>query len=198
MLSKFKIFITKDEYGYFIFYFILMLGATFFELLGIGSIPIFLMSILNPEKLISYIPSSLLNEAPFIMEKNFQLIIGISLVTVFILKNSYLIYFNYFQEKLKINLRKKIKNKVLKGYIFSNYKYHLNKNPAELTRNIISDCISSVEFIFRYLTIAKEIILFVFILFLLVLVSPNSTLPVFLILSLVSYLFILFTKKKII
>ena len=114
MLSKFKIFITKNEYGYFIFYFILMLGATFFELLGIGSIPIFLMSILNQEKLISYLPSELVNEMPFVLEKNFQLIVGISLVVVFILKNSYLIYFNYFQGKLKINLRKKIKNKVLK------------------------------------------------------------------------------------
>ncbi len=175
-----------------------MLGATFFELLGIGSIPIFLMSILNQEKLISYLPSELVNEMPFVLEKNFQLIVGISLVVVFILKNSYLIYFNYFQGKLKINLRKKIKNKVLKGYIFSNYEFHLNKNPAELTRNIISDCISSVEFIFKYLTIAKEILLFIFIVFLLVLVSPSSTLPVFLILSFVSYLFISATKKKII
>ena len=74
----------------------------------------------------------------------------------------------------------------------------MNENPAELTRNIISDCISSVEFIFRYLAIAKEIILFIFILILLVLVSPNNTFFVFLILSFVSYLFISITKKKII
>ena len=198
MLSKFKIFISKKDYGYFAFYFILMLGATFFELLGIGSIPIFLMSILNQEKLMSYIPIELFNEIPFILEKNFQLIVGISLVIIFILKNFYLIYFNYFGGKLKINLRKKIKNKVLKGYIFSDYKFHLNENPAELTRNIISDCISSVEFIFRYLAIAKEIILFIFILILLVLVSPNNTFFVFLILSFVSYLFIAITKKKIV
>ena len=72
MLSKFKIFISKNDYGYFAFYFILMLGATFFELLGIGSIPIFLMSILNQEKLMSYIPIELFNEIPFVLEKNFN------------------------------------------------------------------------------------------------------------------------------
>ena len=91
MLSKFKIFISKNDYGYFAFYFILMLGATFFELLGIGSIPIFLMSILNQEKLMSYIPIELFNEIPFVLEKNFQLIVGIFLVIIFILKNFYLI-----------------------------------------------------------------------------------------------------------
>ena len=82
MLSKFKIFISKNDYGYFAFYFILMLGATFFELLGSDQYQ-FLMSILDQEKLMSYIPIELFNDT-FCLKK--LKIVGIFLVIIFFKK----------------------------------------------------------------------------------------------------------------
>ena len=58
MLEKIKIILNKKQRFYFVILFFGIFVSTMLELVGIGSVPIFVGFLLNPEVLSSHLPSS--------------------------------------------------------------------------------------------------------------------------------------------
>ena len=59
MIDKFKVITDKkDKFNLIIFFFLLLI-ATFIEMIGLGSLPIFAMSIVDSESLIEKLPTFL-------------------------------------------------------------------------------------------------------------------------------------------
>ncbi len=56
MIKNLILYLNKNDLIKLILILILTIGSSIFELIGIGSIPIFLGVILNPEKVFIYIP----------------------------------------------------------------------------------------------------------------------------------------------
>ena len=122
MIENLNALIRKKDVPNIYILFIILLLATFLEMLGIGSIPVFAMLITNPDGLFNYLPDS--SNFNFIVEmdqKKLMLFGAILLLTVFIIKNLFLALMNYFQafviKELKINTYKRL----FKLYINSNY-----------------------------------------------------------------------------
>ena len=98
MIEKLNILFTKKQLSKLYLILFASIIATFFELIGIGSIPVFAMLIIDVESLInnisSYISIDLINE---IDRKTLQITGAILLVSIFLFKNLYL----FFLEKLQ-------------------------------------------------------------------------------------------------
>ena len=194
-INKINRIIDKKNYFYLYLYYFLLLGANIFELIGISSIPIFILALTGNELISNYI--ELLNIESFIysFDLEIEILIGIALFIIFLLKNIYLGFLSYFQNKLRLKLRQDLKNKIYSNYIYSPYSFFLLRNPATLARNVVLDCNNSIEIIFKIITILKELILLILISTLLLLANPASAISVISILFISSLIFVLLTKN---
>ena len=99
MIKNLILYLNKNDLIKLILILILTIGSSIFELIGIGSIPIFLGVILNPEKVFIYIPEYF---KPFLSNfgSSSELIIFFCFVLffIFLIKNIYLFsYKKYFR-----------------------------------------------------------------------------------------------------
>ena len=143
MLEKLNILLnTKYKIGFVLIllsHFIL----TLLELLSIASIPLFVSYIIDPNLLINKIPFESLKTEILKLYKiyprdNIIFIFSFILFAFFLLKNilSFLIYF--FDAKFNRNIKYDINKNLFKHYLFEDYNFHLNTNPAIVQRNILS------------------------------------------------------------
>ena len=143
MLEKLNILLnTKYKIGFVLIllsHFIL----TLLELLSISSIPLFVAYIIDPNLLINKIPfeslkTEILKFYEIYPRDNIIFIFSFILFAFFLLKNifSFLIYF--FDAKFNRNIKYHINKNLFKHYLFEDYNFHLNTNPAIVQRNIFS------------------------------------------------------------
>ena len=89
--------------------------STFFEVVGIGSIPIFIILITDIDFLISKMPNFISIDLIYQIGQNKLIIIAaIVLVLIFIFKNLYLFLLLFFQNKVIMQLRQSTTNKIFK------------------------------------------------------------------------------------
>ena len=198
MIKSLILYLNKNDLVKLIFILILTIGSSFFELIGIGSIPIFLGAILNPEKIFNFIPEYF---KPFLsnMSSSSELItfFCFTLFFIFLIKNIYLFSVNLIQARYFRDLRIKNSDKLLKYFFSRPYIYFVNNNPDKLLRSLGSDLDLANNYIEANLNIIKETILIILIFILLISVSNKTAIFVFFFIGLLSYLVLRLFKKKL-
>ena len=145
------------------------LFSTIFEVVGIGSIPIFIILITDIDFLISKMPNFISIDLIYQIGQNKLIIIAaIVLGLIFIFKNLYLFLLLFFQNKFIIQLRQSTTNKIFKYYINSPYLNHYKINPATYVRTIESDVSNTFLVIGCYLALFREILILISVFLLLV------------------------------
>jgi ATP-binding cassette, subfamily B, bacterial PglK len=178
---------------------LLMLIAALFEVVGIGMIPAFVSIVAAPEQVLGYEPlQPLFAYLEITTEKDLLIWGSATLVAMFILKSTYIVIFNYMEARFIYNRRYKISHRLMSSYMQAPYTFHLNRNTAELLRNITQEVNILVNIIItNLLTISREAIMAVSILIFLLFVEPVITLVVIFFSGLGAGSFILLTQKKI-
>lgn len=199
MLSKLSYIIGKEFYLNFIILFFLMLIGTFVEMLSLGVIPIFILSIIDSNLFVERVNEFLSIDLNLIMDtEKLVYYSGFIFFLAFIFKNLYLLFLTYYQGKLRMKLREANKLKLLKIYLFLPYKYHLSFNPSLLTRNIQHDTVIASDAIFNIINNLKEILILFGVLILIYLNNISLySISIILILGGTCYLFYAITKKKV-
>lgn len=175
-----------------------MLIAAVLEVAGIGMIPAFVAIVADPDRvfaaewlqpLISYL--NIANAQDLLIWGS------VALVGIFILKSIYIITFNYFEARFIFNRRYTISYRLMRSYMQAPFTFHLRRNTAELLRNISQEInVLTNNVITNILTMAREGIMTLAILFFLFMVEPFITLMVILLSGFGAGTFILLNKKK--
>jgi ABC-type multidrug transport system fused ATPase/permease subunit len=198
MFEKLNILFTKKQLSKLYLILFASILATFFELVGIGSIPVFAILIIDVESLINnispYISIDLINK---IDRKTLQIAGAISLVSFFVFKNLYLLLLLFFQGKLLQELRSFTSNKLYHHYIYMPYIIHLNRNPSLLIRSITVDIGLAFVYIQSFILLIRESLILVALFTFLLVVDPLITLFSLLFLGGPVLLFYTFYKKKL-
>ena len=179
--------------------FFILLGSIiliFFEMLGLGLIPIFIALILNPSQLYEKVPFI---ENVFIDNgidfSNTLLAPSLIILAVFIIKNFYSLGFLYCEDKFYTNLRKETSQKLLNKYLFQKYNFFLHSNSSILTRNIVNESKVAISFISFSLRLLKDIFLSLTIIVALLIVNPEIVITTIFILLLLLIYYIIIRKK---
>jgi len=197
MIKKIKIFLSKKQQTYFV---ILLFGifiSTGLEMVGIGLIPVFIKLLLNPDQLISYLPS--FNLKNFFTNKSHidQILVSvIFLSSFFIIKNLFIFSVRYFQASVFRDIKVKNAKRLFQAYLYSPYSLHLNINPAIINRNIIGELELGTSHLSSLMQILREVLLIAVIFFLLLLANPTSSLIAFFVIGLLVVIFYFAIKKK--
>jgi len=198
MIEKLNILFTKKQIIKIYLLLFASILATFFEIIGIGSIPVFAMLIIDVESLINnispYISIDLINE---IDRKTLQITGAILLVSIFVFKNLYLFFLMFFQGKLIKDLRSSVSNKLYHYYIYMPYIDHLNRNPSILIRSITADIGMTFVFIQSYIMLIRESLILVALFIFLLVVDPLISFFSLFFLGVPVLFFYNFYKKKL-
>lgn len=198
LIKLFRIF-SKPDKRKFILITVLMLFGAIAETLSIGLIVPFIGIIADPKTILSN--DTLNNIFVTVTDSNIQkfvILCSITLLFLYILKNSFLVFFNFFQSKEIFRQQAVLSYRLLNSYMYKDYSFHLKKNSSELLRNVnteVSQLISGV--ILPGLLVCSEGLIALSILGLILFIEPVVTVFVIVFLGVSSGLFMLFFKKKI-
>ena len=172
--------------------------ATFFELIGIGSIPVFAMLIVDVDnfllKLSSFISIDFLSN---MSNQAITLTAAFFLAFIFLFKNLFLFIILFFQGKLLKQLRSATSNTLYQYYITLPYLSILNKNPGILIRTIETDIANTFLCIQAYIALIKESLVLIAIFILLIIADPMISLTSFLFLGVPVFLFYNIYRKNL-
>ena len=197
MFQKFKKLTDKKDRLNLIFLFLILVVSTFFEMIGISVIPLFAMAVIDPSLLIDKLPRlfnyNLIYE---LNQKDLVIYMSVLIIIIFIIKNCFLIFVNYFNGIITKRIRQNLTNKMFRNYINSDYEFHIQRNSADLIRNIYTEVSKAVYYIAGHVSFIKEILILIMILALLVFVSTTAALLIFIFLGIFSMLFFLYTRNS--
>ena len=180
MLNKLNVIIDKKDKFNLILFFFLLLISTLVEMIGLGSLPIFAMAIVDSESLIEKLPTFFTYD--FVSDLNQKkLIIYLSLIVtiVFLIKNLFLVFVNFFNGLVIKRIRKNLTNMLFKNYINSNYEFHISRNSADLIRNVYSEVARSVYYLIGHISLIKESLILIVILVLLIIANSMVAVLIF-------------------
>jgi len=198
MIQDFKNICSRKHIKYLIILLLGMFIAAVIEMVGLGSIPIFIMIIVDIDVLTNKFPTFFANDYIKSIRQDYITIFGgIILIFIFLLKNIYLSLFLFFQGKVIKILKIDIINKLFKNYINAPYNFHIKNNPSVLIRNILQSVNGAVNTIMGTLSITRESLILIVIFILLFLNEPKVSISVFVILILITGTFMFFTKQTL-
>jgi ATP-binding cassette, subfamily B, bacterial PglK len=198
-IKKLWVIFNKRDKKKFLLLFFMMIIAAIFETVGIGMIVPFVGIVTNPtiiqEQAILSFVYQLFN---FQSTNAFILFAVVVLLSVFFVKNIYLLIFYNLQYRVIFNQKVNLSRRLLLEYLTKPYIFHLQRNSAELLRNVNGE----VGKIFTGILLASfqlltEIIVVLFILTLLIITAPLATLTSGILLGGSVILFFKIFRKKI-
>lgn len=176
-ISKLSMLFNKSEKRKLLILFFMMIIASLLETVSIGLIVPFVNMVTNPEIIQEqFILKNMYNILGLESVEKFIVIAVVFFLAIFIIKNLYLLFFQYTQYRVILNQQVKLSRDLFQEYLSKPYEFHLQKNTANLLRNVNSE----VPKVFQGIIIAAfqlstELLVVICLLSLLLITAPVPT-----------------------
>lgn len=159
LIKKLRYIFNKQQKLKFIFLFIIMFIGALFELVGVSLILPFVQIVMEPNIIEQNKIMKTIYEYFNIHSTNhFLLIIAISLIVVYIIKNLYLLCMYYAQYTFTFNNQMIMSTKLMDCYLKKPYTFHLQKNTAEIVRSVTVDVSQLFTLVLNCLLLLSELL----------------------------------------
>ncbi|WP_431800750.1 ABC transporter ATP-binding protein [Halobacillus andaensis] len=199
IISKLLSLFDKREKRKLLLLFFMMVVAALLETIGIGLIVPFVGLVTNPDHIHENdFLSFIYNFLNFSSNTSFVIFAVCIMLSIFILKNLYLLLFNYSQYRVILNQQVKLSRKLFKEYLTKPYTFHLQRNTSNLLRNVNSEVPKVFQgIIMSSFQLLTELLVITFILVLLLFNSLVSTITSFVLLGGSVFIFFKVFREKI-
>ena len=171
---KFLKYFGEGQRGKLCVFTVLSMFAGIMEFLGISLIYPFIILIIKPEAMINkaiYLKFQSITNIDDVMVN--ALILGLVIMFVFIVKNVYMVYFNFLQSKFTSSWRLSIVNKFMKYFLFASYQDNIKISQADKTYILKTLCSETVNVCAsRVISLGVNLIIVLMIVFLILLKYP--------------------------
>lgn len=193
----YELFPGKDRIKFAILFGMMMI-ASVLEVLGIGMIPVFVTAVAEPDKILQYpILGDFLHGAGITTSESLVIYGALLLIIVYFLKNSYLGLFLYIKKRYVENRGVYLQGRIFRAYMTAPFSFYINRNSAELLRNVTSEVKSIIEgTLMPLLEFVLNVTMFVFIISTLLLIEPLITVVALIVLGGGGFYFLQYTKQK--
>ncbi len=168
------------------------------EMAGIGAIPLFILILSSPEMVLQHRWAASLTELFQITSSRSLMIWGsIFLVGLFAAKNGFFILLIYIKTRIIYNEQIRLGDRLFKAYMTADYTFFLNRNSAELLRNVHNETKVIINGVtMPLLQIVLDGLVLAMIVGLLLSVEPLASLLTFTVMGAVSLFFVRATGEK--
>lgn len=198
ILKVLRLFNTKEKKKLF-YLFIMMIFAAVLETVGIGLIVPLVGLITTPNMIHEQkVLSAIYELFNFHSTTSFIVFAVVVLLIVFIVKNLYLLVFNYAQFRVILNQQVKLSRDLFKEYLTKPYTFHLQRNTADLLRNVNDEVPKVLQgIVLSSFQLITEFLVIVCIMVLLLITAPLATLTAAVLMGGSVFVFFSIFKKKI-
>lgn len=172
--------------------------AALFETLGIGLIVPFVQIVTEPTIISEQKTLAFLYKLfDFESTTAFLIFSAVMLLLVFVLKNIYLLLFQYTQTRVILNQQAKLSVRLYKSYLRKPYTFHLQRNTADLQRNVYEEVRKILQgIVMSGFLLFTELLVITCILVLLLTIAPIATMVASILLGGSVFLFFKVFRKK--
>lgn len=198
LLKKINYLLTYNQKRQLIFLAGLLLIGILFEMLGLGilipALGIMLKSDIGKEYPVLQPFLEYLGNPTQVQ----LVVIGmLTLVFIYIIKAVFLIFLSWKQSQFSSELSADLSSKLFLGYLQQPYSFHLERNSAELLRNIQGE-VALFSFISQsIISLTIEISIVIGVVAMLIIVEPVGAVVTTAFLAMAAYMYHIFTKKKV-
>lgn len=174
----------------------LFIGALF-ELAGVSLITQLVSIVTDPSKIHkNTILSGVYETFGMKDDRQFFLTLVIGLIIVYLVKNLYLLWINYVQYTFIYNNQLRLSGRLIDCYLKKPYTYHLDKNSAEMVRNVMLDSERFFQMLLSVFLMLSEFLISALLCIYLLTVDWFITVSVAVILGIFTGLYLLLFKNK--
>ncbi|WP_026653817.1 ABC transporter ATP-binding protein [Butyrivibrio proteoclasticus] len=142
IVNKLRVILTKKQKQTGILVLIVIIVGSFLETLGVSAILPFIESLLNPENVkTKWYAKALINVFGIDDTKTLTILIGISIIAIYVIKNLYLYFATMLHTIYRSKIEKYLSTKMLAAYMKWPYERFIDINTAEVIRGIGTDII---------------------------------------------------------
>lgn len=198
MLKKINYIFDKRQKRNLAILFVVMFIGGLMELLGVSLIMPLVNVIIEPEIMNTSKWAVFICKSLHISEQaSFIIFLLAVLITVYIVKNIYLIMMYSLQYRFTFNNQRRLALRLMTCYINQSYLFHLSKNTAELQRNVTTDVNQFFSTILNCIQLLAELITCLFLIIYLAIKDPGVTLGVALTITLFALVFYVWFKRTL-
>ncbi len=180
-----------------VFLFIALFIGALMELVGVSFITQLVTLVTDSSKIHSSDGMSMLYDLSGAKsDRQFLLYVVIALIAVYVVKNAYLLWINYVQCTFIYNNQLRLSGRLIDCYLKKPYTYHLDKNSAEMVRNVMLDSERLFQMLLTAFTLFSEILISVLLCIYLLVMDPFITVTVVAILGIFTFLYLLLFRNK--
>ena len=196
MLKKLYYMLPQDERRETFLIAFLMIIGMILETLGVGLILPIITVLIEPELLENYpLIYNILGKINFLGEAKLLQFILLLLVLVFLFKNLYLFFLNYYKLNFSYRVNLYLATKLFNTYLKQTYTYFLDKNSSQLIRNINFEVNSTINVINMLMVIVSETLVSLSIIALLLYMQTFTAGSSLIFLIFIGFLIYYFTKN---
>ncbi len=198
-LKKIYHLLNRRERIKFLLLFGMMLFAAFLEVLGIGMIPAFIVTVSDPEFIFSYpFVGQVLEKLNIKTQESLVLFGAVLLMAIYIGKNIYMGFFFYFKKKFILNRGVDLQYRLFRAYMGAPYTFYISRNSSELLRNMTAEVKGIVERVMLpFMELLLNVVMALLIISLLLVAEPLISLVTLIMLGGTGYFFLSITRSKI-
>lgn len=175
-----------------------LLVSSILELVGVGSIPVFVGFLSDPERSMAIL--SLLLPIRLIenVKTNDLVLYGaVALAVLFLVKNVFLTWLLFATERVVSLSITAVSTRLFQAYLYSPYTFHLHRNPANLIRNTTYDPSQALGLILSALILVRESLVLLVFFALLLVTDPLVSVLVFMMLGLAATVFYVVVRDRL-
>ena len=170
--------------------YVAMLLAAILEMASLGSIPIFISYIVDGNSNYNFFGTNLNTYLKsFYSDVNIFFILPLIIIFIFLIKNMYLFFVLYLEQKIIKNIKLFFVNSSFEIYQKKPYSFFLKKDSSEIMRNIFNESQTATSLISNILAFSREFSILIGVTILLLLFAPAVTLVAILTLTLLGFIF---------
>ncbi len=194
--SKLNYIFSKKQKVQSVFLFLALFIGALMELVGVSFITQLVTLVTDSSKIHSGMMSRLYDLTGADSDRQFLLYVVIALIIVYVVKNAYLLWINYIQCTFIYNNQLRLSGRLIDCYLKKPYTYHLDKNSAEMVRNVMLDSERLFQMLLTSFTLFSEILISVLLCVYLLVMDPFITITVVVILGVFTFLYLLLFRNK--
>jgi len=139
-----------------ILFFLLMI-VSLLEMLGVGVIVPFIITMLEPEKIMTnQYMAPIIDLFQITDYRQFMYVVSGGIIVIYVAKNVFILYVNYYQSRYRNRLEKDLNVKMLSSYMKQPYTFFLRINSVEIIRGVNSDITNVASVVDSYSSILAE------------------------------------------
>ena len=189
------IFNRKDKIEIFLLFIAAVVGSLL-ECLGVGVFMPFVNVLMDTSTIQdTWYLNWFYNSFHFNSSESFLTALTVAIITIFVVKNVYMIVEKYFIYHFSYDTQKKISTRLLKAYMSEPYTFFLNKNISELQRSMQEDATLFASAVIHFMELMIEVTVCIALGISLFCISQSMTVIIISLLVICAGIFVLLSKK---